>query len=137
VGHSPLKIKPPLQGKPQIRYKSGLFLLLFCFFSFACRKQSARLKWEDTSDKEEGFRIYRITANDTKKIAEVGPNVTSYVDQNALSGACYPVVLSIPRENLLLLIRRVCETNTVWHQRTMAGFPTKIRSFVPLFFRTR
>jgi hypothetical protein len=60
-------------------------------FFFACGKQSALLKWEDTSDNEEGFRIYRITTKDTTKIAEVGPNVTTYVDQNAVSGACYAV----------------------------------------------
>jgi hypothetical protein len=46
---------------------------------------------EDTSDNEEGFRIYRITAKDIKKIAEVGPNVTSYVDTYAVSEACYTV----------------------------------------------
>jgi hypothetical protein len=68
-----------------------LFLLIFCFYLLACGKQSTQLKWEDTSDNEEGFRIYRITARDTKKIAEVGPNVTTYVDQNAVSGACYAV----------------------------------------------
>jgi len=49
------------------------------------------LKWEDTSDNEEGFRIYRITAKDTTKIAEVGPNVTTYVDKGALAGAGYAV----------------------------------------------
>ena len=49
------------------------------------------MKWEDTSDSEDGFRIYRITAKDTKKIAEVGPNVTTYVDKDALSGGCYAV----------------------------------------------
>jgi hypothetical protein len=57
----------------------------------ACGKQTAQLKWEDASDNEEGFRIYRIMAKDTKKIAEVGPNVTTYVDKDALSGACYAV----------------------------------------------
>jgi hypothetical protein len=64
-------------------------ILSFCFL--ACGKQTAQLKWEDASDNEEGFRIYRIMAKDTKKIAEVGPNVTTYVDKDALSGACYAV----------------------------------------------
>jgi len=86
-----LNIRSPLQVKPQINHKTGLFLLIFCFYLLACGKQSAQLKWEDTSDNEEGFRIYRITAKDTTKIAEVGPNVTTYVDKNALSGACYVV----------------------------------------------
>jgi hypothetical protein len=86
-----LNSKSLLQVKPQIRPKVRLFLSIFCFYLLACSKQSAQLKWEDTSDNEEGFRIYRITAKDTTKIAEVGPNVTTYVDKNALSGACYAV----------------------------------------------
>ena len=49
------------------------------------------MKWEDTRDNEEEFRIYRITGKDTTKIAEVGPNVTTYVDKDVLSGACYAV----------------------------------------------
>jgi hypothetical protein len=80
-----------LQGKPKTGYKAGLFLLIFCFCLFACGKRTAHLKWEDTSDNEEGFRIYRITAKDTTKIAEVGPNVTTYFDKDALAGACYAV----------------------------------------------
>jgi hypothetical protein len=64
---------------------------MFCFGLFACGKKSAYLKWEDTSDNEEGFRIYRITSKDTTKIAEVGPNVTSYTDKDALAGVCYVV----------------------------------------------
>jgi hypothetical protein len=84
LGRLPLKIKSPLQVKPEIRHKSGLLLLIFWFFLFSCGKQSAQLKWEHASDNEEGFRIYRIMAKDTKKIAEVGPNVTT-------SGACYAV----------------------------------------------
>jgi hypothetical protein len=40
-------------------------------------KQSAQLKWEDTSDNK-----------DTKKIVEMAPDVTNYVDQNA----CYAVI---------------------------------------------
>jgi hypothetical protein len=45
----------------------------------------------DTRDNEEGFRIYRISVKDTTKIAEVGPNVTLYVDKDALAGASYAV----------------------------------------------
>ena len=86
-----LNSKPPLQAKPQTGHKAALFLLIFCFCLFACGKRSAQLKWEDTSDNEEGFRIYRITAKDTTKIDEVGPNVTLYVDKDAPAGACYAV----------------------------------------------
>jgi hypothetical protein len=84
-----LNIRPPQENGCQIKSIALLFLVIF--FLFACGKQSASLKWEDTSDNEEGFRIYRITAKDTKKIAEVGSNVTSYVDRDAVSGACYAV----------------------------------------------
>jgi len=86
-----LNIEPSLKVKPQIKHKAGLFLLIFCFCGLACGKQSAHVKWEDTSDNEEGVRIYRIMAKDTTKIAEVGPNVTTYIDKDALAGACYAV----------------------------------------------
>jgi hypothetical protein len=86
-----LNIKPSLQIESQIKHKPGLFLLIFCFCLFACGKRTAHLKWEDTSDNEDGFRIYRITAKNTTKIAEVGPNVTTYSDKDALAGACYAV----------------------------------------------
>jgi hypothetical protein len=86
-----LNIKPSLQIKPQIKHKTGLFLLIFCLYLFACGKRTAHLKWEDTSDNEDGFRIYRITAKNTTKIAEVGANVTTYVDKDALAGVCYAV----------------------------------------------
>ncbi|MFB6291432.1 MAG: fibronectin type III domain-containing protein [Candidatus Bipolaricaulia bacterium] len=35
-----------------------------------------RLSWEDTSDNEEGFRIYR----NGKEVATVGPNITEFTD---------------------------------------------------------
>jgi hypothetical protein len=86
-----LNSKPLLQGKPRVGHRAGLFLLVFCFCLFACGRRTAHLKWEDTSDNEDGFRIYRITAKETTKIAEVGPNVTFYIDKEALSGTCYVV----------------------------------------------
>ena len=86
-----MNTKALLWAKPQARYRAGLVLLIFCFWAFACGKKSAHLKWEDTSDSEEGFRIYRITSNDTKKIAEVGPNVTTDTDKDTFAGACYVV----------------------------------------------
>jgi hypothetical protein len=86
-----LNIEPSLKVRPQTKHTAGLFLLIFCFCLFACGKRNAYLKWEDTSDNEEGFRIYRITPKDTKKIAEVGSNVTAYIDKDALAGVCYAV----------------------------------------------
>jgi hypothetical protein len=50
-----------------------------------------KLDWEDTSDNEKGFRIYRVTPKGKTKIAEVGPNVTTYIDKTSLSNACYVV----------------------------------------------
>jgi hypothetical protein len=80
-----------LQARPKINRKAGRLLLICCFCFVACGKQSAHLKWEDTSDNEEGFRIYRITPKGKIKIAEVGPNVTTYIDRDALTKACYVV----------------------------------------------
>jgi serine protease len=56
---------------------------------FACNATTRTLSWEDTSQNEEGFRIYRVVGNDRKIIAEVSPNVTQYVDRNAPPNACY------------------------------------------------
>jgi hypothetical protein len=56
---------------------------------FACNATTTNLSWQDTSQNEEGFRIYRVVGNDRKIIAEVGPNVTQYVDRNAPRNACY------------------------------------------------
>jgi len=54
--------------------------------------RTATLSWKDNSSNEMGFRIYRIAGNQITKIAEVGPNITSYVDRAASSNACYVVV---------------------------------------------
>ena len=86
-----LSLNSMLQDKVNIRHKTGLFLMILCFCLFACGRKSAHLKWEDTSDNEEGFRIYRITAKDAPRIAEVGPNVTTYIEKDALSGTYYAV----------------------------------------------
>ena len=50
-----------------------------------------KLDWEDTSDNEKGFRIYRVTPKGKTKIAEVGANVTTYTHKSSLSEACYVV----------------------------------------------
>ena len=69
---------------------------LRCFLAamllgIACNTKPMNLSWQDTSENEDGFRIYRIANNEKRIIAEVGPNVTQYVDQNAPAGACYVV----------------------------------------------
>ncbi|HEX9786405.1 MAG TPA: hypothetical protein VGB09_00190 [Candidatus Binatia bacterium] len=61
------------------------------FYFPGCNAQSMTLFWQDTSENEDGFRIYRITEIEKKIIAEVGPNVTRYVDRNAPRKACYVV----------------------------------------------
>jgi hypothetical protein len=72
--------------------------LLFSGVNFAEAQQTGKLpggiklNWEDTSDNEKGFRIYRITPKGKTKIAEVGANVTTYIDKTSLANACYIVV---------------------------------------------
>jgi hypothetical protein len=53
--------------------------------------KTAHLSWKDNSGNEKGFRIYRIRGNQKIKIAELGPNITSYIDKNASPKACYVV----------------------------------------------
>lgn len=53
--------------------------------------KTVQLSWTDNSGDEKGFRIYRITGNEKTKIAELGPNTTTYVDQDAPPKACYVV----------------------------------------------
>jgi hypothetical protein len=53
--------------------------------------KTAHLSWKDSSSDENGFRIYRITGNEKIKIAELGPNVTEYIDKSAPPKACYIV----------------------------------------------
>jgi hypothetical protein len=64
---------------------------MISFSLFACGKRSAHLKWEDTSDDEEGFRIYRVTPKGKSKLGEVGANVTNYVDKDSMREGCYLV----------------------------------------------
>ncbi len=52
--------------------------------------KTAHLSWKDNSGNETGFRIYRITGNQKVKIAELGPNTTTYIDKDA--PPCYLVV---------------------------------------------
>jgi hypothetical protein len=70
-------------------------LLVATLFAYGCAspesKKTAHLSWKDTSGSKTGFRIYRILGNQKTKIAEVGPNVTTYVDKESSPKACYVV----------------------------------------------
>jgi hypothetical protein len=74
-----------------------LTILLFCGVNLAEAQQAVKtpsgvkLHWEDTSDNEKGFRIYRVTPKGKTKIGEVGANVTTYTDKSPTSTACYAV----------------------------------------------
>jgi serine protease len=76
-------------GMRRSRRSATLPLLTVAVYIFACASTTRTLTWEDTSQDEEGFRIYRVVGKDRKIIAEVAPNVTRYVDRNAPSNACY------------------------------------------------
>ena len=57
----------------------------------ACSARPMTLSWQDSSENEDGFRIYRIANNEKRLIAQVGPDVTQYTDKDAPQGACYIV----------------------------------------------
>jgi hypothetical protein len=59
--------------------------------TLACMAKPMTLSWQDTSENEEGFRIYRVINNEKQFVAQVGPNVTQYADADAPLGACYVV----------------------------------------------
>jgi hypothetical protein len=63
-----------------------MFFLLVC-----CSTKRMTIAWQDTSENEQGFRVYRITSQQKTVIAEVGPNVTQYTDSDAPPDACYIV----------------------------------------------
>jgi hypothetical protein len=54
-------------------------------------KKTAHLSWNNNSPNADGFRIYRITGSQKIKIAELRPNITSYIDKDAPPKACYVV----------------------------------------------
>ena len=74
-----------------------LTILLLAAVKFAEGQQarkipgSVKLHWEDTSDNEKGFRIYRVAPKGKTKIGEVGANVTEYIDKSPAPKACYVV----------------------------------------------
>lgn len=63
---------------------------LFALMAAACAHQKT-LMWQDTSDNENGFRIYRGAGREVYLIGEVGPGVTRFVDSHAPPGSCYIV----------------------------------------------
>jgi hypothetical protein len=54
-------------------------------------KKTAHLSWNNSSPNADGFRIYRITGNQRIKIADLRPNITTYIDNDAPPKACYVV----------------------------------------------
>jgi hypothetical protein len=74
-----------------------LTILVLTGVKFAEAQQATKtprgvtLHWEDTSDNEKGFRIYRITPKGKTNIADVNANVTTYIDKTPASKACYVV----------------------------------------------
>src|SRR5574342_1095589 len=82
-------ISNPLSSARQMHLLLCALVFSFCFL--ASGRKTARLSWQDNSDNEDGFRIYRITGDARVRIAEVGKNVTTYVDYNASPKACYVV----------------------------------------------
>ena len=80
---------------PKRYLRSGRTAILLLPFALllvhACYAKPMTLSWQDTSENEDGFRIYRIAKNEKVFIAQVGPNVTQYIDKDAPSGACYIV----------------------------------------------
>ncbi|HET7007739.1 MAG TPA: hypothetical protein VFK65_19690 [Candidatus Binatia bacterium] len=50
-----------------------------------------KLAWQDTSQNENGFRIYRVVGQEKRLVGEVGANVTQFIDRRAPAGACYIV----------------------------------------------
>jgi len=55
------------------------------------RKKPATLSWNNNGNNADGFRIYRITAAQKTKIAELRPNITTYIDKDPPPKACYVV----------------------------------------------
>src|SRR5262245_2808168 len=69
----------------------SIFFFIFRYRMTPIHSKTAHLSWKDNSQNEKGFRIYRITGNQKLKIAEVGPNITTFIDKNATPKACYVV----------------------------------------------
>jgi fibronectin type 3 domain-containing protein len=78
-------------GRVRTRNKLSSLIALLSFLSLGCSREPLNLSWKDTSDNEDGFRIYRITSEGKTKVAEVGANVTTYTDKQPGRNACYAV----------------------------------------------
>ena len=64
--------------------------LAFALIVSAC-VHDQKLAWQDTSQNESGFRIYRVVGQEKRLVGEVGANVTQFIDRRAPAGACYIV----------------------------------------------
>jgi hypothetical protein len=69
---------------------ASLLLLGCTVLIFGCTRTKS-LSWQDTSENELGFRIYRVSGQTKTLVGEVAPNVTRFTDQDAPSDACYIV----------------------------------------------
>ncbi len=50
------------------------------------------LSWQDNSDNEDGFRVYRQLVGGTfETLGTTAPNVPTFQDANGVPGACYKV----------------------------------------------
>jgi serine protease len=82
----------PIAVKQRLRLgRTAILLLPTTLLINACYTKPMTLSWQDTSENEDGFRIYRIYNNEKVFIAQVGPNITQYTDKAAPPGACYIV----------------------------------------------
>jgi hypothetical protein len=69
-------------------------VLFFCLGSISLAADTARaaalkLKWQDTSSSETGFKIERLNGSTYVEIASVAANVVTYSDANLNAGATY------------------------------------------------
>ena len=71
--------------------KAGRFFSIGLLLLIAGCAHEITLSWEDTSQDEAGFKIYRLSGRDKQMIAVVNANVTSFVDRGAPAGTCYIV----------------------------------------------
>jgi len=89
-----------------------VYSTLLLFIASWAMGADATLTWTDTSDAEEGFRIYRAPTITTtfELLAATGPNQTTYTDKLAQPGNCYRVSAfnsageSQPSNNACLLV---------------------------------
>jgi hypothetical protein len=65
-----------------------ILLLLLATVSVAAPRSSVRLAWDDNSDNEKGFHLWRCTPTTPWKQIAITP-FTTFLDTNLLSGTTY------------------------------------------------